>query len=163
MAKLYGTLVGQAYNPGNATPRRTNHAHEKGTDHVLIRDTITLAAAPVNDTISLGKFGSNAFLDPECCMIRHDDLGATTTLDIGREAIGALAAAPQALITAQDVSTAAGSFSLFKSVPINNYFKPLWQVLGLASDPGGEIELIATIKSSAATGTVVWSFKGQNR
>lgn len=163
MAKLFGELVGIAYSGTSAVAKATNHAHEKGTDNILRRDRIVLAAAPVNDTISLGKFGSNCYLDPEACIIRHDDLGATTTLDIGREAIGAVAAAPQAFIAAQDVSTAAGTFNLFKSIPIQNYFKPLWQVLGLASDPGGEIELIATVKSSAATGNLVWSFKGQNR
>ena len=163
MAKLYGALVGTAYNSTSATPPRTLHAHEKGTDDILVRDRIELAAAPVNDIVSLGKFGSNAYLDPEGCVLRHDDLGATTTLDIGHAAAGAIAAAPAALIAAQDVSTAAGNFSLFKSVDIANYFKPLWQVLGMASDPGVEIELIATVKASAATGTLVWSFKGQNR
>ncbi|MNO05668.1 hypothetical protein D3C81_2271520 [compost metagenome] len=61
------------------------------------------------------------------------------------------------------MATAAGSFSLFKGVDIANWFKPLWQVLGLPKDPGGKIELIATIKGAAATGTLAWSIHGQDR
>ncbi len=157
MAKFYGALVGVAYAALSAAAKTTSHFHEKGTDHVLVRDKVELAAAAVNDTVRLGVFGSNAYLDPLRCTLYFDDLGATTTLDVGTPA------APQAFLTALDVSTAAGSASLFKTTDIDNWFKPLWQIVGLVADPGGQIELIATVKSSAATGTLIWSFMGQNR
>jgi len=157
MAKLYGELVGVAYSGASATVQATSSAHEKGTDHILIRDRIELAAAAINDTISLGKFGSNAMLDPLGCQIYFDDLGTSVTMNVG------IATDDDALVATQDVASAAGNFSLFKSVDIANWFKPLWQVVGLSADPGGQIELLATVKGAAATGTVVWSFKGQNR
>ncbi len=157
MAKLFGELVGVAYADNSPTPKSTSHAHEKGTDHVLRRDRVELAAAAINDTISLGVFGSNAYLDPLRCQAYFDDLGSTTTMDVGS------VASPAALVSGQDVSTAAGNFSLFKGVDIANWFKPLWQVLGLSADPGGKIELIATVKTATATGTFAWSMHGQDR
>lgn len=157
MAKLFGLLVGVAY-AGAAVTKATSSFHEKGTDHVLRRDVIELNGAAVDDTISLGVFGSNAFIDPLRAVAHFDDLGAgAVTMNVGT------ATAPTALVNGQDVATAAGSFSLMKGVDIANWYKPLWQVLGLAKDPGGKIELIATIKGAAATGTFAWSIHGQDR
>lgn len=163
MTKRFGALVGTNYDPANASPKPTSSAHERGTDHVLRRDRIELAAAPVDDVISLGKFNSNTVLDPDRCMAWFDDLGATTTMNIGHEAGTGYAADDNSLVDAQDVNAAAGSFSLLKGVNIDKYFLPLWQMLGLAADPGGKIELIATIKGSAATGTFSWQIMGQDR
>ena len=163
MADFYGALVGTAYANTSATPVRTDHFHEKGEDNVLVRDRIELAGAVVTKTISLGKFPSASYFDPLACMIYHDDLGTSVTLDIGHAAVGSVAADPDAFVNDQDVATAAGSFSLFKSIDIANWFKPLWQTLGMAADPVAEIELIATIAGGTATGTVVWSFQGQAR
>ena len=121
------------------------------------RDRIELAAAPANDTISLGVFPSNTVLDPDGCMAWFDDLGTGVTMDVGD------ADNPDALVDGQDVAAAAGSFSLLKTVDLADHFKPLWQMLGHATDPGGNIELVATILGAAATGTFIWQFKGQAR
>lgn len=155
MAKLYGALVGLAYVAG-AVAKSTSSAHEKGTDHILRRDRIELAAAPVNDQVSLLVVPSNTVLDPLECFVHYDGLGASVTLNAG------IAGSDAALFTGHAAS-AAGNASLFKSVDIANWFKPLWQLVGLAADPGGNIELLLTIKGAAATGTVVWSLKGQAR
>ncbi|WP_312782011.1 hypothetical protein [Brevundimonas sp.] len=155
MAKLFGTLVGAAY-AGGAVAKATSSAHERGTDHILRRDRIELTAAPVNDQVSLLVVPSNTVLDPLECAVHYDALGASVTLNAG------IAGSDAALFSAHAASSA-GNVSLFKSVDIANWFKPLWQVLGLAADPGGNIELLLTIKGAAATGTVVWSLKGQSR
>lgn len=157
MTTRYGTLVGVARNPATVRPTQVSSAHSRGTDHVLVRDTIELAAAPVADRVSLGLLPSNTVLDPDGCIAWFDDLGALVTLDVGD------ATDPNALTAAQDVAAAAGSFNLMKSVDVANYFKPLWQTLGMAEDPGGTIELFATIAGAAATGTVSWQIKGQAR
>lgn len=157
MTMRYGSLVGAAYNPANATAKSSGFGLEKATNHVLIRDTVELAAAPVDDTIWLGKFPSNTILDPDGCKVWFDDLGTSVTLDIGD------VNDPNGLLAAQDVATAAGSASVMKSVDIANYFKPLWAQLGYTKDPGGLIELYGTIKGAAATGTVSWQLKGSPR
>lgn len=157
MAKLYGSLVGQGYNPANSAAKPVGFGLEKATNHVLIRDTIELAAAAINDTIFMGKYPSNTILDPDACKVWFDDLGTSVTLDIGD------VNDPDGLVAAQDVATAAGSASAMKTVDIANYFKPLWAQLGYAKDPGGLIELYATIKGAAATGTLSWQLKGSPR
>lgn len=157
MTMRFGSLVGIAYSGVNATPKQTSSAHENGTDHILIRDQIELAAAAINDTIWLGKFPSNTVLDPAGCTGWFDDLGTSVTLDVGG------ANDPDGLTAAQDVATAAGSFNLLKSVDIANYFKPIWAQLGYAADPGGVLDLYATVKGGAATGTFAFQIKGQAR
>lgn len=155
MAKLFGVLVGVAYM-GGALARATSSAHEKGTDHILRRDRIELTGAPVNDQVSLVVVPSNSVLDPLESVLHFDNLGAGVTLDVG------IAGATGALF-AGHAASAAGSVSLFKSKDIADWFKPLWQLLGLPKDPGGNIELLVTVKGAAATGTLVWSLKGQTK
>jgi len=155
MAKLFGVLVGVAYM-GGAVARATSSAHEKGTDHILRRDRIELNGAAVNDQVSLVVVPSNSVLDPLESVLHFDNLGAGVTLDVG------IAGDTDALFAAHEAS-AAGSVSLFKSKDIADWFKPLWQLLGLPKDPGGNIELLATVKGAAATGTLVWSLKGQTK
>lgn len=157
MTTRYGSLVGVARNPATVRPTQVSSAHSRGTDHVLVRDQIELAAAPANDLISLAVLPSNTILDPDGCICWFDDLGAGVTMDVG-DATNA-----DGLTDGQDVATAAGSFNLMKSVGIENYFKPLWETLGMTEDPGGTIELFATILGAAATGTVAWQIKGQAR
>ncbi len=157
MTMRYGSLVGIAYSGASAVALATSSAHEKGTDHILIRDRVELAAAPANDTIWLGKFPSNTVLDPDGCIAWFDDLGVGITMDVGDSSI------VDGLTDGQDVAAAAGSFNLMKTVDIADYFKPLWQQLGYAADPGGFITLYATILGAAATGTFSWQMKGQAR
>lgn len=158
MAKFYGSLVG---TPKQATPpRQTSHAHENGTDHVIVRDTIELAAA-ANDTVQLAVLPWETVIAPSSTFY-FDDLGAGCTLSIGD------ATYPNALCNAQDVATAAGSALVMKSVDIANYFKPLWQQLGYASltaakAVGPFCELLAKVNSAAAAGTLTWSIHGQKR
>ena len=143
MAKLYGALVGLAYM-GAAAARATSSAHEKGTDHILRRDRIELTGAAVNDQVSLVVVPSNSVLDPLESVLHFDNLGAGVTLDVG------IAGATGAMFAAHATS-AAGSVSLFKSKDIADWFKPLWQLLGLPKDPGGNIELLACPRIPAAT------------
>lgn len=157
MTMRYGALAGQAYNPANTTPKPVGFGLERGTDHVLIRDVIELSAAAANDTIFLGKFPSNTVLDPDGCICWFDDLGTGVTVDVGDSSNA------DGLVDGQDVASAAGSFSLLKTVDVANYFKPLWAQLGYTSDPGGLLELYATILGAAATGTVAWQIKGVTR
>lgn len=157
MTDRYGTLVGKAYDPAATTVTATNNAHEKGTDHILIRDRVELSAAPADDRIFLGRFGSRTVLDPDGCIAWFDDLGTGVTIDVGD------ATNPDGLVDGQDVATAAGSFNLLKTQDVSAYFKPLWEQLGMSEDPDAPIDLYATILGAAATGTFVWQFKGLSR
>lgn len=157
MATHYGTLVGVARNPATVRPSQTSSAHSRGTDHVLVRDTVELAAAAANDLVSLAVLPSNTVLDPDGCIAWFDDLGTGVTMDVGDTTN------VDGLTDGQDVAAAAGSFNLMKSVDVADYFKPLWQILGMSEDPGGTIELFAKVLGAAATGTLTWQIKGQAR
>ena len=158
MAKFYGSLVG---TPKQATPpRQTSHTHENGSDHIIVRDTIELAAA-ANDTVQLAIVPWETVLSPNSTFW-FDDLGTGNTVSIGDVTY------PNALCNAQDTSTAAGSALVMKSVDIANYFKPLWQQLGYASltaakAVGPFCELLAKVNSAAAAGTLTWQITGQKR
>ncbi|MBI1684459.1 hypothetical protein [Caulobacter hibisci] len=158
MAKFYGSLVGTPKQ--SVRPIPTSHQHENGTDHVLVRDTIELAAA-ANDTVQLAVLGWETVLAPTGTFW-FDDLGTGCTISVGDVTY------PNALCNAQDVATAAGSALLLKSVDIANYFKPLWQQLGYASLAaarlvGAKCELLFKVNTAAAAGTLTWQLHGQQR
>ena len=159
MTKRYGSLVG---TPLNATPALVvDKAFSRTQLGVLVRDTITLAAAPIADTISLGVFGWETVLDQYDCFLSNAALGASTTLSIGDVTY------PAALDAAFSTSSAAQK-TLCSAVTIGNYFQPLWSLLGYATlaaaqAVGLQCELLATIGGAAATGVVTWRFTGERR
>lgn len=155
MTTYLGDLVGSKIDAKQSTPLIAQ-ALKGGMDQVLVRDSIALPSAAVSgDKISLGKFSSTAILDP-ASTIWFDDMGTSITLSVGDATTG------NQLVNAADVATAAGSISLLKSVSNANLFKPLWQQLGLASNPGGKIELLATLAGGdPGAGEIAWQVKGQ--
>lgn len=157
MTKRYGSICGAARISDSWAG--LNPAHRNGRVAVLVTDTIELAAAPAADTISAAVLAWDTILDPYGSDFSFDDLGTGNTLSLGDVTY------PNALCNAQDVATAAGSAKACKSVDIANYFKPLWQMLGYADIDaaravGKQCELLFTINSAAATGTLSWRFKG---
>lgn len=158
MTKRYGSLVGAVKQL--APMRPVDNAFENNGD-VLVRDTITLAAAPIADTISLGIMGWESVLDPFDSDVNFDALGAGTTLSIGDVTFPAALAAATA-------TNAAGTLKPLKTIANANYFQPLWQLLGYATlaaakAVANQCELLATIAGGAATGVVTWQFKGVRR
>lgn len=160
MTLRLGSLVGAllAGVPSVSVPA----TRYNGTDHVLIRDTVELAAAPIADTVEMHHaLPWETVLSPSGCTIYFDGLGANVTLSIGD------AAHPAALAVAT-AANAAGSFNMMKTVDIADYYKPLWQQLGYASLAAAKAvapacQLLATIAGAAATGTVTWAMHGQKR
>jgi len=158
VAKFYGSKVG---TPKQTLPlRQIPSTLENGTDHVIVRDTIELAAS-ANDLVQAAVLPWETVLNPSSTLY-FDDLGTGTTLSLGDITY------PNALVNAQDVATAAGSASALKSVDIANYFKPLWEQLGYANlaaakAVGDQCELLFKVNSAAAAGTLTWQLTGQKR
>ncbi|HUO22698.1 MAG TPA: hypothetical protein VMU59_09310 [Caulobacteraceae bacterium] len=159
MSKHYGALVGAVKQLIPFRP--VDAAFENTKDEVLVRDVVTLAAAPAADTIQLGLFGWESIIDPVSSDVLYDNLGAGTTLSVGD------ATYPTALLNAQGTS-AAGTSKIGQINAKTLWFAPLWQALGYASlaaaqKVGTNCELLATIGGAAATGNLAWSIKGQKR
>lgn len=158
MTKRYGILVGAVKQL--APMRPVDNAFENNGD-VIVRDVITLAAAPIADTISLGIMGWESVLDPADCDMNWDALGAGVTLSVGDVTFPAALAAATA-------ANAAGSLKPLKTITNANFYQPLWSLLGYATLAaaklvGNQCELLATIAGGAATGVVNWQFKGVRR
>jgi hypothetical protein len=111
----------------------------------------------IGDRIFIGKIQSSAIVLPGS-LITHAALGGTVTLNVGfNEAPGAAVNCLGALLA---VSTG-GTKSGMAAVTIPNMARRLWELAGLAADPGREMELIATIAGSAVAtpGNIDFSFE----
>lgn len=156
MTDYVGDKVGAVVNTLQSTPMVAN-ALKGGQEHVLIRDTFEMPTAfAQNDRLSLGKVRYDAYINPVASVIWFDDMGTSITMDVGSTAT------EDALVAAQDVATAAGSCLLYKSVDVAKFASPLWEVLGLASNPGGLVELFAKFEGgNPGTGTITWQIIGR--
>lgn len=155
MADFVGSIVGAQL--ASVPPELAPKWAKGGAERILMRDTIEVPTAfAQNDRVVLGAIRSDAVINPLLSMIWFDDLGTSITMDVGD------ATTENKLVAAQDVATAAGSCSLYKSVDIADYAKPLWQVLSLTKDPKKPITLYAKLEGGdPGTGTITWQIVGQ--
>lgn len=82
--------------------------------------------------------------------VAFDDLASTgsPTIDFGLKAVdGNITTDDDALNDGVDVATAAGTARLIKDHA--NYGKMAWELAGAATDPGGFLDVIITIKDAA--------------
>lgn len=103
----------------------------------------------VGDTLFISKLPSNAIIKPSSTIV-HDALGAGVTLNMGFNETPA--GARNALGSALAVATA-GTKAGMAAVTTANLLRRIWQLAGLNSDPGREIDLVATIQGATVAGT----------
>lgn len=135
-----------------ATVRGVNAPVGKGDGgnvKCIIRTVEVTAAASSTSTYSFGKIPSNARVLRQSTL-HFDDLASTgsPTIDVGLFAVdGNITDDDDALTDGIDVATAAGSAAVVKDIV--NAGLPAWDhVNGQASDPGGLLEVKATIKDA---------------
>ena len=118
-----------------------------------LRSTVGLfqlsSANVVNDTLFISRVPSNAIIKPSSTIL-HDALGAGVTMNVGFAETPA--GARTALGSALAVATA-GTKAGMAAVTTANLLNRVWQLAGLAADPGREIDLVATITGATVTGT----------
>jgi hypothetical protein len=113
----------------------------------------------------VGRIPSDAILDPSS-LVYATGIAGLTSMSVGLGAspapaspLGGWAASPALFVNAQDWHTAA-SFSLTGNVSTANANKRMWELLGLTQDPGGFIDVIATVNQAAgAAGTLQFFLK----
>lgn len=119
--------------------------------------TIELAASASGTTIKVGRFPSNARIHG-LGKLYADDLATSgsPTLSIGVSSVNnnIAAAVPAALTDSIALSAAVTGANLVKDIA--NFGKMLWEHAGAATDPGGELDIYATVKAAAtnAAGTI---------
>lgn len=143
-------------DPGAANNQAPNGLY-KSADVLLVLDRCTwTAAADIGSTIALADVPSKIYLMPAACPLKYTALGAGVTLSIGDVNY------PTGLVNALDVSTA-GTADAMSQKASTEWAKPLWQLLGYPSDPGGQIRLTAKIGgANAAAGTLGYCLNGTN-
>lgn len=117
------------------------------------------AAASATSTYLVARLPSNARLQPQSA-VGLDDLASTgsPTLDIGTfNSAGSVADDDDSINDGMDLATASTGLRMIKDV--DDWGKPLWEIHGESEDPGGTIDVYATIKDAATNtgGTLAFS------
>lgn len=132
MAEHIGEILGVAHAAASGTTGSlTDPFFMNGRVARIARDLKTVDAAQ-NDTVVLAYLDWTTRLDP-ISYIEFGDAGTGVNLDVGFAIATGGVADPDALVDGQDISTAAGSTTLLKTVAIGDRHKPLWQLAGFAS------------------------------
>jgi hypothetical protein len=116
----------------------------------------------INSIYKLGRLPSSALILPQSNLYCQAIAGLTS-ISIGLDnTLGTVLAT--ALASAVSIA-AGGSFAINSNVPIANYDQRVWQLLGLASDPGALIDVNLLLNAAAtATGVIaghiLWTNNG---
>lgn len=119
--------------------------------------TTTVAVLAANDRIFLGRVPSNARM-VDCGKFSYSAFGGSAAMSLGfynsKMSSAEATTAAAKLFSAQAVA-AAGSRQVMAGVALADLGKRVWQLAGLSSDPGGEMDVVATVTTAtAATGTI---------
>jgi hypothetical protein len=165
MPRFTGAVLGAAR--AGTSSQTTRPAYSNGRVARIARDLWTGDAAQ-NDDVVLAEVDWNTVID-ETSFINFTDFGTGVNLDVG-VAVGPSGANINCLVSGQDISTAAGTAGLLRSVAITARHQPLWQLAGFASlqaarsatrATDGRAVIIATFKDgNPVAGTLAWTIFG---
>lgn len=110
----------------------------------------------INSVLYIGKVPSNALILPQST-IYHGTITSLNDLDIGFYKNGAVVVSGSEDNLANGLDLTSGtSKSVVAALTQADYVKPAWQLAGLSSDPGGMLDIAATLKAAAgADGAIV--------
>lgn len=123
-----------------------------GPNLKIITATKNLASPAQNSTHFLGRFDSNTRLHALSRVYWGDFASAgSPTLSIGLASVNNNfgAPVPGALNSGLDISAPNAAGASMLAAPANSG-KMLWELAGLSSDPGGQIDIYATIAAAAS-------------
>ncbi|WP_407155178.1 hypothetical protein [Bradyrhizobium sp. STM 3557] len=95
----------------------------------------------------VGKVPSNALISP------RSNVFVPATAGLTDYSLG-FTGAPKALMSSVDVHLG-GTFSAVSAVAVTNYIQRAWQLAGLASDPGGMLDVFVTLGAAAGAAALV--------
>src|SRR5262245_31113263 len=137
-----------------AGPYDPRSSHGLGGDVKGVSRTLEMsAAANIASTYDFAYVPTNARLFGSSKLFFDAVGGAGILLDIGFAPVdGNITASLQAL-NDSIAANAAGSGALIKDIA--NYGKRVWEILGLAADPGGMVILRVSSRGAAGTGGTI--------
>jgi len=119
---------------------------------------VTANGDSINSIYHIGNIPSDAMIDPDAKVVAGVN-GGLTSVSVGISGSGGQAVAAgvaNCLVNAQNWS-AGGTFSLTGNISVANQQQRAWQFAGLASDPGGLLEVYATL-NAASTAAINLNF-----
>lgn len=116
-------------------------------------------AAANGDSIAsvykLGRLPSNAIILP-ISTLYCPAIAGLTSVSVGLDnLLGTKVAA--ALMSAVSIA-AGGSFSMVSAITAANYLQRVWQLLGLAADPGQRVDVYASLGAAATASGAITGF-----
>lgn len=124
-----------ALNPADA-------AFAEGTMRAISSKVSIANGDSATSVLYVGKVPATALISPDAKFF-GPVLASLTDMSLGFKG------APKALMSSVDVS-AGGSFSAVSNVGAGNYVKRAWELAGLASNPGGVLDVFLTLGANAA-------------
>jgi len=103
--------------------------------------------------IYFGKIPSNAVALAGLSTLKHGAATGVNDFDLGLEKDGATVSA-NCFADALDVSTA-GAKDPCASIAVGDWGKRIWELLGLANDPGCEYDVVGTMNAAATAGASI--------
>lgn len=126
------------------TPSKLGATKKVNGEITVLHDTLVFSSGDaIADKGFAFKIPSSAMILPSS-MVYHEGAGTGVTLNLGD------ATSTAGLASLVDVS-AAGSFSALEAVAVDDYAKPVWEMLGYSEDPKALLDVFYTIRG-AATG-----------
>lgn len=143
------TTYGTGYkNP--AAIKAVEAVFAEGAEKKIFSTVLVGSADSIASVYFFGRVPSNAIISPGA-LLYAPAIAGLTDFSLG------FAGAPKALMSDVDIH-AGGSFAARSVVSIANYGQRAWQDAGLASDPGGFLDVFATLGAAAtAAGSLVLS------
>lgn len=150
-------------NPNNLSAYSRNAHEAQANLKITYFEIAAQSGDPINSLYRLGRIPSNAMLIPALSNLYAAAEAGMTDFSVGLDDRAGTVSA-KALMSDVDVH-AGGTFSLVSNVAQANYGKRLWQLLGLASDPGKELDVYATLGAAPSAaglvnGHIAWTVPG---
>jgi hypothetical protein len=134
-----------------------SNLYKDSRDQILWRDYVTTNGNVINDTVSMGLYPSNTYIDVMKSWFAFDAFGAGVLVNIGD-------ATYPAGIRANWGVPALGVSRLYPQGGLADSMlkTALWQKLGYPADPGGNLELLAQfVGANPANGSFSWQIFGR--
>ncbi len=138
------------YGTGYKDPASVNRINAVYADaqNRSVNSMISIGASDgIGSVYYVGQVPSNAIIDPASTFY-FEAATDVTDFDLG------FANDPDALVDGLDIHLA-GSDRVMKSVATASLNKRAWELAGLSSDPGGMLDIIATLKAAASAAAKV--------
>ncbi len=152
---ISGSLTIDVLTRDDGSNHQAPAALSKATVKACRDKTIVTNGDSINSLVKIALIPATSVISP-LSNFYHDALTSLTDFDIGVYDKNFVLKDIDCLADGLDISSA-GTKSILAAVAIENRTKPLWELAGYTSNPGGDLWIVGTLKAaSGATGDVAW-------